>query len=81
MQEKVNSIYKYPKWMNIYKKIDMGESLFHSGFLYGFIMFFIASNVLTNSTIFTDISLLLGYLIVDQIMYRMWIVRRKKCQV
>lgn len=81
MQEKVEPIYKYPKWMNIYKKIDNGESLFHSGFLYGFILFFIASNVLTNSTIFTDIGLLLGYLIVDQIIYRMWIARRRRCRV
>lgn len=25
--------------MNLYKKIDKGESLFHSGFLYGFAYF------------------------------------------
>jgi len=81
MQEKIESIYKYPKWMDIYKKINKGESLFHSGFLYGFILFFIASNILTYSTIFTDIGLLIGYLIVDQIIYRMFIIRRKKCQV
>ena len=67
--------------MDIYKKINKGESLFHSGFLYGFILFFIASNILTNSTIFTDIGILIGYLIVDQIIYRMFIIRRKKCQV
>jgi len=79
MQEKIDSIYKYPKWMNIYNKIDKGESLFHSGFLYGFIIFFIASNVLTISTIYTDIGLLLGYLVVDQIIYRMFILKRKKC--
>jgi hypothetical protein len=78
MQEKIESIYKYPKWMNIYKKIDKGESLFHSGFLYGFIIFFIASNVLKTSTIYTDIGLLIGYLIVDQIIYRIFIIRRNK---
>jgi len=80
MQEKIDSIYKYPKWMNVYKQIDKGESLFHSGFLYGFLVFFIVSNVLQVSNIYTDLGLLFGYLIVDQIIYRIWIVRRKKCQ-
>ena len=78
MQEKIESIYKYPKWMNIYKRIDKGESLFHSGFLYGFIIFFIVSNVSTNSTLYTDTGLLLGYLVVDQIIYRMFILNRKR---
>jgi len=72
------TIYKFPKWMRLYKKLDLAESCFHSGFLYGFIIFFIASNVLTTSTIYTDIGLLIGYLIVDQIIYRMWIIKKKK---
>jgi len=71
------SIYKYPKWMILYKKIDSGEGLFHSGFLYGFLMFFIVSNILTVSNIYTDIGLLLGYLIVDQIIYRIWIKKKR----
>ena len=79
MQEKIDSIYKYPKWMNIYNKIDKGESLFHSGLLYGFLIFFLVSNVSTFSNIYTDLGLLIGYLIVDQIIYRLWIIKRRRC--
>ena len=79
MQEKIKSIYKYPKLMNLYKKIDKGESLFHSGFLYGFLIFFLVSNVSTFSNIYTDLGLLIGYLIVDQIIYRLWIIKRRRC--
>ena len=71
---------KYPRWMNLYPMIDEGESLFHSGFLYGFVTFSIVSNVFLISNLYTNLGLLLGYLVFDQIIYRFWVIKRRECQ-
>lgn len=69
------SIYKIPKFMRLYEKIDVEESCFHSGFLYGFMMFFIVS-VFFTMNLYYHFGLLIGYLVFDQLIYRIWIKKR-----
>lgn len=68
----MSKIYKIPRFMRLYKELDVEESCFHSGFLYGFLMFFIASISFTRN-LYYHLGLFFGYLLFDQIIYRIWL--------
>jgi len=59
---------------NIYKKLKTEQGYFHTGFLYGFICFAIASNIIQNN----DLGIVIGFLLGDQIIYRILTIKRTK---
>ena len=63
---------KYPTWMRLYMKIDLGESLFHSGFFYGVLAFAIINSLVIKGSLLTNLGFLIGYVITDQILYRLF---------
>ena len=61
--------------MNLYKKIEIKESYFHTGFLYGFLAFFVVGIALGNEFI-SNMWIVIGYIIFDQIIYRVWVKKK-----
>ena len=63
--------------MDLYNKLEIKESYYHSGFLYGLITALLLSNILRFNWV-GDIIFMISYILSDQIIYRIWIKKNKK---
>lgn len=67
--------------MDMYKSIEIKESYFHSGFLLGFLTLFFCINVgayiYGSRSFYSDLAWVVGYIVVDQILYHKWVKNAK----